>query len=327
MQLLRTFIYEMKGTHTPPNDWCMTFVLSLQDGPLHWYRQLSRKTRRTWKLWSDAFIKYYCSKFNQSVEARYYSAKREDKEHMYGYLNRLNGLQFENGGREVKDHVEYFLDTCDDRGREERLCHIRVKNIHDLEDMINDILKHRDRKTKCDSSMRRFSGQDGGRRRDSSRNEDSRSNYRRDSHYRDDRRRDELPYRPRITLAVLSVMENVEMAKIDTLTEAQSGHVAAANDYERRVAAEGTFARSDNRRSKGDGHFNNDRGLARDNRNGRQKFGPCHYCYKRCKLCKEVHDAGKCEAFNELASLLRSKVDTNDLAPMLQSVVYGNHLN
>ncbi|OWY95589.1 hypothetical protein PHMEG_00034369, partial [Phytophthora megakarya] len=44
--------------------------LSLQDGALHWYRQLPRKTRRTWKLLSDAFIKYYCSKFNQSAKAR-----------------------------------------------------------------------------------------------------------------------------------------------------------------------------------------------------------------------------------------------------------------
>ncbi|OWY93886.1 LOW QUALITY PROTEIN: hypothetical protein PHMEG_00036552 [Phytophthora megakarya] len=168
MQWLRTFLYEMKGTHTPPNDWCMAFELSLQDGALHWYRQLPRKTRRT-----------------------YYSAKREDKEHVCDYLNRLNGyarnagVQFENGGREAKDH----------RARR-AFVHVRVKDIHDLEDMINDILKRRDRKSKRDSSARRSSGQDGGRRHDNGRNEDSRSNYR-----RDDRRRDESPYRPRITLA------------------------------------------------------------------------------------------------------------------------------
>ncbi|POM67496.1 Hypothetical protein PHPALM_16493, partial [Phytophthora palmivora] len=129
MQWLRTFIYEMKGTHTPPNDWCMAFELSLQDGALHWYRQLPRKTRRTWKLLSDAFIKYYCSRFTQFAKAPYYSAKREDKEHVCDYLNRLNGyarnagVQSENGGRDAKDHVEHFLDTCDDRGLEERLCH------------------------------------------------------------------------------------------------------------------------------------------------------------------------------------------------------------
>ncbi|OWZ03465.1 hypothetical protein PHMEG_00024801 [Phytophthora megakarya] len=38
-------------------------------------------------------------------------------------------------------------------------------------------------------------------------------------------------------------------------------------------------------------------------------------------MCKQVHDAGKCEAVNKLASLLRSKVDKNDLTPMLQSEV------
>ncbi|KAE9285492.1 hypothetical protein PF008_g26902 [Phytophthora fragariae] len=44
MQWLRKCMYEMKGTHTPTNEWCMAFELSLQDGALHWYRQLPRKT-------------------------------------------------------------------------------------------------------------------------------------------------------------------------------------------------------------------------------------------------------------------------------------------
>ncbi|KAE9043036.1 hypothetical protein PR002_g3564 [Phytophthora rubi] len=146
MQWLQKFMYEMKGTHTPTNEWCMAVELSLQAGALHWYR---RKTKRTWKLLSDAFIKYYCSKCTQSAKARYYSAKREDKEHVCDYLNRLNGyarnsgVQFENGGREAKDHVDHFLDTCDDRGLE-RLCHARVQDMHDLEEMINDILRSRE---------------------------------------------------------------------------------------------------------------------------------------------------------------------------------------
>ncbi|OWZ19687.1 LOW QUALITY PROTEIN: hypothetical protein PHMEG_0006016 [Phytophthora megakarya] len=37
-----------------------------------------------------------------------------------------------------------------------------------------------------------------------------------------------------------------------------------------------------------------------------------------------MHDAEKWEAFNELASLLRSNVDKNDLTLMLQNVAYGN---
>uniref|UniRef100_H3HAH7 Retrotransposon gag domain-containing protein n=1 Tax=Phytophthora ramorum TaxID=164328 RepID=H3HAH7_PHYRM len=206
MQWLRAFIYEMKGTHTPPNEWCMAFELSLQDGALHWYRQLPRKTRRTWKLLSDAFIKYYCSRFNQSAKARYYSAKREEKEHVCDYLSRLNGyarnagVQFEHGGRDAKDHVEHFLDSCEDRGLEERLCHVRVKNIHDLEDMINDILRRRERKSGRESSVRRPRGQEVVRRRDGGRSEDPRDDRRDRRHREDDRRRNDQQYRPRVTL-------------------------------------------------------------------------------------------------------------------------------
>ncbi|OWZ00632.1 hypothetical protein PHMEG_00028136 [Phytophthora megakarya] len=335
----------------------MAFEWSLQDGVLYWYRQFPRKTRRTWKPLSDTFIKNYCSKFNQSAKARYYSANREDKEHVCDYLIRLNsyernaGAQFENGGRESKDHVEYFLDTCDDRGLEERLFCVLAKDIHDLEDIIDDILKRRDRKTTRDSSVRRSSGQDGGRRRDSRRNENSRNSYRRDSP------RDESPITLADALSDLVTALNETSVGPQTSqsgsydqgyetnedsfgdgerrddddrypnggSEDERGHVAVANDHERRAAAAGTFARSDNRRPKGDGNFSKDRSHARDNRSGRQHYGPCAACggltHSRCKLCKQVHDAGKCEAFNELASLLRSKVDQNDLTPMLQSVV------
>ncbi|EGZ27024.1 hypothetical protein PHYSODRAFT_320882 [Phytophthora sojae] len=54
MQWLRAFVYEMKGTHAPPNEWCMPFELRLRDGAVHWHRQLTKKTKRTWTLLSDA---------------------------------------------------------------------------------------------------------------------------------------------------------------------------------------------------------------------------------------------------------------------------------
>ncbi|KAE9183229.1 hypothetical protein PF005_g22172 [Phytophthora fragariae] len=359
MQWLRKFMYEMKGTHTPTNEWCMTFELSLQNGALHWNRQLPRKTKRTWKLLSDAFVKYYCSKFTQSAKARYYSAKREDKEHVCDYLNRLNGyarnagVQFENGGREAKDHVDHFLDTCDDRGLEGRLYHAPVKDIHDLEEMINDILRSRERKTAREPSVRRHRSQDDDRRRETGR---TRS-----------------PYRTRITLVeayadVVTALnirasdgdhEDSQSARgygrdateaggqrdtpydADEYSDAESdssevsadahGHVDATNDNERRAAAAGTFARPDNRRqSGGSNQFQRDR-------EGRRQYGPCaacnspyhsvHYCNRRCKLCKQVHDAGKCDALRELTSLLETKVDKKDLTPELQSLVFGGHLN
>ncbi|KAE9286570.1 hypothetical protein PF008_g26632 [Phytophthora fragariae] len=136
----------------------MAFELSLRYGALHWYRQLSKKTKRQWKLLSGAFIKYYCSQLSQYAKARYYSAKRDGSEHVCDYLDRLSGyacsagLQFEKGGRDAKDHVQRFLETCGDRSLERRLCHVRVKDIHELEDMINDILKSEERGTSSEGS-------------------------------------------------------------------------------------------------------------------------------------------------------------------------------
>ncbi|KAG3068514.1 hypothetical protein PI125_g23402 [Phytophthora idaei] len=65
MQWLRTFVYEMTGTHTEAGKWCIPFELSLRNGAIHWFRQLSKKTKRTWKLLSNAFIRYYCSQFTR----------------------------------------------------------------------------------------------------------------------------------------------------------------------------------------------------------------------------------------------------------------------
>ncbi|GMF24302.1 unnamed protein product [Phytophthora fragariaefolia] len=56
MQWLRTFVYEMKGTRTPPNEWRMALDLRLRDGALHSYQELPRKTKRQRKLLSAAFI-------------------------------------------------------------------------------------------------------------------------------------------------------------------------------------------------------------------------------------------------------------------------------
>ncbi|KAE9304785.1 hypothetical protein PR003_g21670 [Phytophthora rubi] len=202
MQWLRAFVYEMKGTHTSPNEWCMAFELSLRDGALHWYRQLSKKTKRQWKLLSDAFIKYYCSQFSQSAKARYYLAKREGSEHVCDYLNRLNGyvrnagVQFEKGARDAKDHAQRFLGTSGDRGLEHRLCHVRVKDIHELEDMINAILKSEERGTSREGSAYPPRSRDGypprsrdsSRRRDERRPEVTRDSYSRDRSDRSDRR-------------------------------------------------------------------------------------------------------------------------------------------
>ncbi|GMF18546.1 unnamed protein product [Phytophthora lilii] len=117
-------------------------------------------------------------------------------------------------------------------------------------------------------------------------------------------------------------------------------YLAAANDNERRAAAEGTYARTHNRGPRGDpanrNFGRNDRYPTRSDREGRpRQYGPCaaygglshsaHYCRKRCKLCKQVHDAGRCEVFQEIANVVRSKIDKKDLSPELQNLLFTEH--
>ncbi|GMF30389.1 unnamed protein product [Phytophthora fragariaefolia] len=174
MQWLRTSVYEKKGTRTPPNEWCMAFELSLRDGDLH------------------------C-------------------EHVCDYLNRLNGyarnagVQFEKGRRESKEHVNRFLESCGDRCLERRLCHLRMKDIHELEDIINDILKSEERGSTRETSAYLSRGRDRSHGRDERRAETSRDGYRRDRHDRHgrgyDRRMDDSRHTPRISLAEASLSE------------------------------------------------------------------------------------------------------------------------
>ncbi|KAF1794590.1 hypothetical protein GQ600_24007 [Phytophthora cactorum] len=251
MQWLRTFVYEMTGTHTEADKWCIPFELSLRDGAIHWFRQLPKKTKRTWKLLPR-------------LSSRYYSAKRERSEHLCDYLNRLNGyarnarLQFEKGGRDAKEHVQQFLS----------LYHTRVNDIHELEEIIEDVLKGKERMAKRDGVTRH------SRSRDSRRDEPHDRQSRRDRR-ESDRRRDDYRNTPRVTLAdaslddLLAELEGREATRSGT--ERSDGehhaheddqdddgslvdndrHLAAANEGERRAAAEGTYARSDNRPPRG----------------------------------------------------------------------------
>ncbi|KAG2923356.1 hypothetical protein PC114_g4800 [Phytophthora cactorum] len=187
MQWLRTFVYEMTGTHKEADKWCISFELSLRDGAIHWFRQLLKKTKRTWKLLSNAFIRYYCSQFTQTALPRYYSAKPPNAR-----------LQFEKGGREAKEQVQQFLVTCGDDNTAERLYHTRVNDIHELEEIIEDVLKGKERMAKRDGVDRH------SRSRDSRRDEPHDRQSRRDRR-EPDRRRDDYRNTPSVTLADASL--------------------------------------------------------------------------------------------------------------------------
>ncbi|KAI9982803.1 hypothetical protein PInf_008818 [Phytophthora infestans] len=158
---------------------------------------------------------------------------------------------------------------------------------------------------------------------------------------------------------VLGQQFNFEVFKDgDFSLDENDRYLADANENERRAAAEGIYARSENRqprgntpdcengfnqdRRSGDRGFNQDqrgrRDFNRDNR--RPQCGPCavcggmshsaHYCNKRCKFCKQLHDAGQCELFRnfqDLAKFVRTKGTKEELPPELKAVVQERHLN
>ncbi|OWY98518.1 hypothetical protein PHMEG_00030703 [Phytophthora megakarya] len=189
MQWLRGFVYEMKGTRASPDEWCMPFQLSWKGGALHWHRQLPKKTKLTWSLLSSSFIRYYCAQYNQTAETRYYSAKREDKEHLCDYLNRLNGRP---EGTRSREAIPGNLWRSWTRTK------IVLYDIHELEERIIEIPKVDDRESAKGSSQSRSRSHDTSRSK--------RSDHPRDSYSRGDRRdrdfgrrRDDSRNIPRVT--------------------------------------------------------------------------------------------------------------------------------
>ncbi|KAJ8575625.1 hypothetical protein ON010_g3588 [Phytophthora cinnamomi] len=102
-------------------------------------------------------------------------------ERVYNYAPQP--LLFEKDGLDAKNHVHRFLDSRGDRGLERRLCHVRVKDIHELGDIINDILKLEERGQSRETSAYPPSSRESTRRRD-----DKRPGASRDSYRREDRR-------------------------------------------------------------------------------------------------------------------------------------------
>ncbi|KAG4041622.1 hypothetical protein PC123_g22864 [Phytophthora cactorum] len=233
----------------------------------------------------NAFIRYYCSRITQTALSRYYSAKRERSEHLCDCLNGLNGyarnarLQFEKGGRDAKEHVQQFLVTCGDNNMAESLYHTRVNDIHVLEEIVEDVLKGMARMTKRDGVTRH------SRSRDSRRDEPHDHQSRRDRR-ESDRRRDDYRNTPRVTLAEVSLYDL--LAELEGREATRSG--AERSDSEHHTheddqyaydhyqsddassdAAEGTYARSDNRPPRGN-IPDRDRGFNQDRRSGEQTF-------------------------------------------------------
>ncbi|EGZ04430.1 hypothetical protein PHYSODRAFT_343274 [Phytophthora sojae] len=160
LQWLKRFIYEMKGTRLAQDLWYEPFSLKLERGAKSWYRQLPKKTQRKWSLLSEAFADYYCSQFDESARARYYSAQRKDNELVCDFLIRLNGyaksakIQYEAGGADAVDHVEHFLLHCGDDDVMDLLYPQQLADIKKAEKIINQKILGERRKKQRDRTQK-----------------------------------------------------------------------------------------------------------------------------------------------------------------------------
>ncbi|KAG3135493.1 hypothetical protein PC128_g26055 [Phytophthora cactorum] len=335
MQWLKTFAFEMKATRTRPDEWCAAFDLSLRDGAIHWFRQLPKKTHRKWKPLSQAFIDYYCTQYQQSPAARYYSATRERKEHICDYLNRLNGGKNDSSPEallnstgtkgtptvaatlETEAKAEYDRGDRRDYGRRERR----------EQDRLREDTRRAPRVTFSEAEERDWVADLNSRGPNT-----QRASTRRDvwSDSEDD----------------VSGAGDLESSCSDgSSSDDGQRQLAVANESERRSAAEGTYARVDrrfrrnNQAGRGDSRERSD-AERRERDNRRRSFGPCvacggrnhsaHYCNRRCKLCKQVHDAGQCKLYRHFQGFVkyaRAKEDKSDLPAELRTFIDEGHLN
>ncbi|KAE9220393.1 hypothetical protein PF002_g15905 [Phytophthora fragariae] len=316
LQWLKRFIYEMKGTRMPNDSWCDPFSLSLGKAAKSWFRQLPKKTQLKWGPLSSAFLDYYCSQYDQTVQTRYFSARRKENEHICDFLLRLNGyaraakIQYEAGGPQAASHVEHFLLHCGDDAVMDQLYPQRLSDIQRVEKIINQKLlgdkrkKQRDRtaSTRVRESLR----DDGNRRCESRRNDGCREKRHDDKRDRrdDHRGRRSEDRERRVTLADASV-ENLRAALderrtshkanfYDSSSEGSEGDAAAESsshsdsDYiDAGVTAESKrmFYRGD---SSGSRHNSAPRSPGRSDSRGypsrhdesgeRRRYGPCGAC-------------------------------------------------
>ncbi|KAI9983186.1 hypothetical protein PInf_007113 [Phytophthora infestans] len=237
--------------------------------------------------------------------------------------------------------------------------------MHELEEIIEDVFKGKERMAKRDGKYRHFKRSDA--RRDDAY---ARSN-RRD--HEPDCRRDDYRNKPRVTLIEVSmddllaefegreaVLGGTEYSNVDQDTYDDDQDESSAILIEATLAIRhvptrrtvvgaclGTFSGRAvlmfiSRVVMGGRGLNQDqhdrRDFNRDNR--RPQYVTCavcgdmshsaHYCNKRCKFCKQLHDAGKCELFRnfqDLAKFVRIKGTKEELPPELKAAVQERHLN
>ncbi|KAE9274615.1 hypothetical protein PF008_g29549 [Phytophthora fragariae] len=111
---------------------CIVFGGLLTGPSRNWYQQLGRSTRSNWKELLNDFRVEYCG-LGVSLARQYYHARKRSDESPLEYLHRLNvvglraKLPIKTGPTSaLREHVEHFIDTLDDRDLADQLTLLRL---------------------------------------------------------------------------------------------------------------------------------------------------------------------------------------------------------
>ncbi|OWY97413.1 LOW QUALITY PROTEIN: hypothetical protein PHMEG_00032059 [Phytophthora megakarya] len=127
---------------SPDSEKCLVLTDLLTGPARNRYRQLSRSMRSSWKRLFEAFQTQYCGQ-GVSVARQYYHAKKRSDKSPLEYLHRLNvtglraKLQVKDGPLATRhEHVEYFIETLDDRELADQLALLRLTDTEDLKETL-----------------------------------------------------------------------------------------------------------------------------------------------------------------------------------------------
>lgn len=117
---LEEFTYLMSSAQWGNERICKAFSIAMKRAANHWYQQLPRKTKSSWRALRAAFVKTFCDFAVQTAASRYYNARRGKGESATEYMRRLNnyarkaGIEYDPSRPEAEDHVMQFLSTLGD---------------------------------------------------------------------------------------------------------------------------------------------------------------------------------------------------------------------
>ncbi|ETN04613.1 hypothetical protein PPTG_14448 [Phytophthora nicotianae INRA-310] len=126
----------------PDDEKCLVLGGLFTGSARNWYRQLSRTTRSDWKKLLREFQVQFCG-FGVSVARQYYHARKRADETPLEYLHHLKvaglraKLRVKSGPSDIcREHVEYFIETLDDRDLAGQLALLRISDADALEEVL-----------------------------------------------------------------------------------------------------------------------------------------------------------------------------------------------